>query len=510
MLKRERYAITLVVIGSALLLVMFFSAFAGNSSQKTMIKGVVLEKFEQPVMQNWDPAAMMEGRGGAPTGGPGGAAGGREGAPGDLPGGPGGRGGVQPTPAIYIDNGAYAANKSKASVVSKGEIKDSYASNVQIAAKEDSVGGVYVKGTKSQFTLTGANIELAGTVGGLGGPGSGAISDDHGTLIIRNANIVTNGESRSATAAENYSTLIVNNSTLIAHGVPFTPDITNTGQKKQLEVDGNARAHVTMSNSESYFNNSTIIADGWGALSTDASGGYVYVEANHCDIQTIKHGYGTYADHYCIVSLNNSKVTTAAHTAVVDKNGKVYLNNVDATAGKYCALIHNSGMPVSVVGTFRVKGGRIETADAAVLVKSTNTDIIFDGTKLVSKKGILIKSQLSDDPGLPRPSEGQKVYGIHATFRDMDVAGDLVHTDKQRDMLVYLESTVLKGAIKDAHISIDPTSKWIATADSTAIIVGNVDLAQIDAPKGVTITAIGGESGNYTLASGGTLNIKTK
>jgi len=495
-----------MVVGTALLLVMFFSALAANSSQKTTIRGVVLEKAEKPVMQDLDPAAMMGGRDGAP----GGREGAPVGAPGAPPGFPGGRGGVQPTPAVYIDDGAYAADKSNTSAVSKGEIKDSYAFNVQIAAKEDSVGGVYVRGAKSQFTLTGANIELTGTVGGLGGPGSGAISDDHGTLIIRNANIVTNGEGKSATAAENYSTLIVNNSTLITHGVPFTPDITDTGQKKQLEIDGNARAHVTMSNSESYFNNSTIIADGWGALSTDASGGYVYVEANHCDIQTIRSGYGTYADHYCIVSLNNSRVTTAAHTAVVDKNGKVYLNNVDATAGKYCALIHNSGMPVTVVGTFEVKGGRIETAEAAVLVKSTNTDILFDGTKLVSQKGILIQSQLASDDSLPLPTEGQKVYGIHATFRDMDVAGDLVHTDKQRDMLVFLESTVLKGAIKDAHISIDAASKWIATADSIATIVGDVDLAQIDAPSGVTITAVGGEGGSYKLASGGVLNMKTK
>jgi len=111
---------------------------------------------------------------------------------------------------------------------------------------------------------------------------------------------------------------------------------------------------------------------------------------------------------------------------------------------------------------------------------------------------------------LPLPTEGQKVYGIHATFRDMDVAGDLVHTDKQRDMLVFLESTVPKGAIMDAHISIDAASKWIATEDSTATIVGNVDLAQIDASRGVTITVVGGENGSYKLASGGVLNVKTK
>jgi hypothetical protein len=92
----------------------------------------------------------------------------------------------------------------------------------------------------------------------------------------------------------------------------------------------------------------------------------------------------------------------------------------------------------------------------------------------------------------------------------MDVAGDVVHTaDKDnRPMTVYLESTNLKGAIKDAAISINLSSKWVATADSNVTIVGEVNLAQIDAPAGVTITAVAGQSGTYKLASCGTLILK--
>jgi hypothetical protein len=92
----------------------------------------------------------------------------------------------------------------------------------------------------------------------------------------------------------------------------------------------------------------------------------------------------------------------------------------------------------------------------------------------------------------------------------MYVEGDVDHSvDKEhRNMTVYLESTTLKGAIKDAYISINPLSKWIATADSNVTIVGSVDVSQVDAPAGVTINAIAGQSGTYKLAGGGTLILK--
>jgi hypothetical protein len=45
-------------------------------------------------------------------------------------------------------------------------------------------------------------------------------------------------------------------------------------------------------------------------------------------------------------------------------------------------------------------------------------------------------------------------------------------------------------------------------ADSNVAIIGSVDISQIDAPAGVTITAIANESGTYALASGGTLVLK--
>jgi hypothetical protein len=530
LMMRKRFAVLLIAMGPAILLMMTFASCGGAGNKTETIKGIVVEKpVHEPVQMQMPPMAEMMGArgergGGAAPGERGGAAGERGGAPGGAggpggapgapggPGGPGGFGASKSTPAVYIDNGRYWADKSKAGIVTAGKVGDALASGLKITSKDGDIGGVYVKGLGSEYTIANANIELSGNGGfGLGGPGSGASADDYATLIIRNSTITTNGESRNATAAQNHSILKVYNSTLTAHGVPFTPDITNTEQKKQLEIDGNSRAHVTLSNSYSYFYYSTIIADGWAALSTDGSEGFVYLEANNCKVQTVKAGYGTYADGMCHNLINNCDFDVASMAGIIAGEADITFKDTKAKCGTYFALIHSIGTPAEV-SALKVTGGEIASKSPVVLIKSANADIKFDGVKMASESGILLKSTISVDPQAANAADpkGQKVYGIHATFKDMDVAGDIIHTEDKanRTMTVYLESTTLKGTIKDASISMNPLSKWIATADSNVTIVCSVAVSQIDAPAGVTINAVGGQSGTYKLASGGTLILK--
>jgi hypothetical protein len=104
--------------------------------------------------------------------------------------------------------------------------------------------------------------------------------------------------------------------------------------------------------------------------------------------------------------------------------------------------------------------------------------------------------------------DGIKVYGVHATFKDMDISGDIIHGDPARVLSVDLKSTRLSGAINGAYVTLDEASKWTATGNSSITIVGSFNGSQIDAPAGVTITALAGQSGTYKVASGGTLILK--
>jgi hypothetical protein len=353
------------------------------------------------------------------------------------------------------------------------------------------------------------NIELSGDGSGSeGGMTTGAASTDHSTLVLKNVNITTNGKSRCATAATKYSTLKVYNSTLTAQGAPFDPAdaATSTGIKRPF--GGNARTHITMSNSYSYFYYSTIIADGWGALSTDGAEGFVYLEANNSKVQTTKSGYGTYADGSCHNYFNNCDFDVASMAAIIAGEADITFRDTKVKSGGNFVMIHCvMGMPAEV-STLKVTGGEIASKDTGVLVKSQNAILSFDGVKMSAENGILVKSVVNEDPNATK-TNSQKVYGIHVTFRQMEVTGDIVGEDKDRDTWIYLESTTLKGAIRNAFLTMNEQSRWTATADSKVTIVGDeVDVTRIDAPSGVTINAVAGESGTYKLASGGTLILK--
>ena len=125
---------------------------------------------------------------------------------------------------------------------------------------------------------------------------------------------------------------------------------------------------------------------------------------------------------------------------------------------------------------------------------------VVDGAKIKSGKRRSVESVVSVDPNAAedRQHQGQNVYGIHATLKNMDLEGDVVHTaDKEnRGMTVYLEADHAERAIKDASIKMNRLSKWFGNRDSNVTIVGDVDVSQIDAPAGVTITAIAGRSRN--------------
>ena len=418
------------------------------------------------------------------------------------------------TPAVYVENGKLSPGNSKAGDVTAGNVGDKWASGVKITANEGDVGGVFVKGLGTEYLLADSNIDLSGDgigSGGLGpaqGCGAG-VEEGYATLTIRNCTITTSGQFRNATSVTNHGILKVYNSTLTAHGAPFTPDM-NTKQMKLLGVDGNSRCHVTMGNSYSYFYYCTIISGGWGALSMDDSDGFSYQEVNHCKVRTITSGYGTYSDRGCHNFINSCDFDVASMAGILEGEAELTFKDTKAKCGSHFALFR--GRP-GCVGTLSVTGGDIVCKSEGILAKSGDADILLDGVKFNSESGILLKSAaVVDEPdaALAAPTKGEKVFGIHATLRNMDVTGDVVHTEDMdnRSMTVYLEGTTLKGAIKDAAISMNQFSKWVATADSNVTIVGEIDVSQIDAPPGVTITAVAGQSGTYKLASCGTLILK--
>lgn len=225
-----------------------------------------------------------------PAGGPG------EGGP---PGGPN----TPKTPVALKENGKLTLGEFDKAPTIAGTIGETEAKAVYIESDDPDAGGITVSGEGETYTvedshhLPALQLQRSGRQG-LRSVCRRSFRDDHQELQGAHR-----GQGRCCTATEQYSKMYIYNSYLHGHGAPFgaaAANLEDAGHPPAaLEIQGNCRTHCTQSNSETYLYDSTIIGDGWAALSTDGSEGYVKLEANNCKVQTILSGYGAYADGCC-------------------------------------------------------------------------------------------------------------------------------------------------------------------------------------------------------------------
>ncbi len=411
--------------------------------------------------------------------------------------------------AVHVKDGK--ANIDNPSVFYGGDVTDKEVAGLKVVAYDGREGGIYAEGASTDVTVEGAYISLAGDGEGIGGPASGAAAKYGAKLTLRDAVIDTTGRTKYSTAAEEGSVLKVYDSVIWSHGIPYgehipAPDALMSTPPPPLEIEGNTRTHCTMSNSQSFFYRSKIICDGWAALSTESSEGYVYLEANDCDIVCTKNGYGAYADPGCHDVFNRCNLEMARMAAILAGNCDMTFTGCQADCGTYFALMHCVNGWQEEVADVTVSGGRIRTKKEAFLIKSHNALIDLTEVDIASEAGVLVHTIVNDDPCATKVTEPP--YGVNVRMAGMAVSGDLLHEDTTRDMWVELKSTTLTGAIKGANLSMDAGSKWIACADSDVTLLTDVNPAQIDAPAGVTVTVRGGEAAEYALAGGGRLVVE--
>lgn len=410
--------------------------------------------------------------------------------------------------AVHIKDGKYEKKLSNEKILFGGTVGNTEAKDIKVVAYNGNEGGIYAEGAATDITVDTAYISLEGEGCGIGGPASGAAAKYGASLTLKNVVINTTGRTKYATAAEENSVLKVYDSVIWSHGIPYgggyeKPTALMSSPPDALEMDGNTRTHCTMSNSYSYFYNSKIICDGWAALSTESSDGYVYLEANDCDIVCTKNGYGAYADPGCHDIFRNCNFDMAKMAAILARNATMEFADCNAECGTYFGLMHCVNGWCDEVGDMTISDGKIRSKEEVFLIKSHNAILDFCNVDMASEKGILVHTILNSDPCKTKGDED--AYGVNICLADMSVEGDLLHEDNERAMWVDMVSTTLKGGILNANLNIDAGSKWIANKDSKVHFLADINIAQIDAGEGVTIEATGAVSGTYTLASGGKL-----
>lgn len=388
---------------------------------------------------------------------------------------------------------------------------------LMLNVSRDAFNGVFISGGHSAFTLRNATIHLSGMgKNDFLGIGAGALVRDDAALVVDHVTIETAGATASALVAAENATLRVYDSHLIAHGGPLPKGYVRHIGPGMMEpppplgLDGDARAVLGMSNSRSYFYRTTVEADGWGALSTDATGGNLYLEANDCTLRIAQRGYGTYADFGAHVVLNRTSVDSGGEVAIMAGKSRIDLNHVTGKAGRNGVMIHSvMAFNANEISELNLVETTLTTVGPALLVKSANADITVEGGHFSSAAGQLLLARKNEDPNATQ-THGAAVPGVTLTLRKADLAGDVVNIDPDRTVRLQLEGTKLTGALHRVIFAADAGSLWRATGASDIELAAGANLAAIDAPTGVTITATSADPalpGRRTLPSGGVLAI---
>lgn len=395
--------------------------------------------------------------------------------------------------ALFIDDGARVPGKSVYSAIVGGTVTDKAASGISITSNEDKFNGVFITGSSS-YTLEHPTFRFTGN-GGNDFVGFGAAIKTAGSakVTVNHASIITTGVVRTAVFVGGHSDVTVNDSHIEVHNGTLPADykggpITGGGGIMMeppwvLGVVGNVRATNVVGNGTAHYNNSHIIAQGWGALSTDATTD-VHLYATHTIIETQQSGYGAYADGKSLDTFSGCTFKVADYGLIMTGGSGVFTDASVVNSGRFGVMMHSGGR-----GTLTIdRGSAFHTKEAVIQVKSSYPTIVVSHASLDSANGILLEAIINDDPhagggippgGMPpgagaAPAAGgpagaggppaggaPSAFGadpvasgpkmIKASFSNVALIGDIVDSmTTLAPMSVSLEHGSLRGAISTA------------------------------------------------------------
>jgi hypothetical protein len=427
--------------------------------------------------------------------------------------------------AVYVEDGAYVADKSVAAAWGGGTVNDSTATDLDLTSVGENFNGIVVTGD-STYTIENPDISFTGNGGNdFSGYGAAIVSKGNSNVTVNNAHIVNTGVVRTSIFAGGASTMTVNDSYIEVHNGTLPSDyVTNTTLGKMKEVPwmlglvGNCRATNLVGTAKAYYNRDTIIAEGWGCLSTDDNSGVTLV-ATDCTIKTLTSGYGAYSIGNGTSDTFSGCTIDVADMAMIMANGTasgIFTKSADnitqVTSGRFGVVVHASN-----IGTLTInEGTKFNTDEAVILVKTASPTIVVDNATLTSGTGIVLQTMNNDDPNM---SGSAPSTVLNATFSNMQgekaMNGDLVNA-MNGTVNITFKNAAITGAITTATaaavgtinqatyynigevtntyettgygmtVSLDANSTWVV--DKTSYMTG------LTIADGASITALDGYS----------------
>ena len=415
---------------------------------------------------------------------------------------------------IIIENGTVSYADGWDGTVS-GEITAEGMSGVELSANE--ANGIAITLAEETDTFVIEDSVLSASAGlknndlGYEAAYGVAVGVCTGELWIKNSRLSSEGARSTpvymfSSSSPDATSLVVVDSEISTH--TDTEDVWMPPFKLLL---GGSRATLLMTRNNSWFVNSTVTSNTWGAVSQDSVDAYTYM-INSSGTAT-EGGYGTYLTYGMMLYASqlyggqygafmcgdSLLITGTAADAMADadamsKTPDYVVEEQDTViAAPFNAIVvHNSLPSLDMVAVANLKDAVVSTlvedlpdtvtpmaADdeffmnpdapfgvgsgssyfynknlygSLILVRSMNGDFTFDNTDARTSNGVLVQSVVTFDPpsasGYLSVGQGEDLPGISVTFLNGEYTGDVLHQDYQRRMSVTIgEGGTLNGAV---------------------------------------------------------------
>jgi len=373
--------------------------------------------------------------------------------------------------ALFIDSGEIVDNSSVLSALVGGSHNNKSASDITITSDNSLFNGIIIN--DSDYTVSNVTMTANGAGGNdFTGYGAGIAITGRSRVEIDNFNFTGLGPIRHGIYAggefeDDDLTVTVNNSFLKTDGsvgdpvpgsgmssVPWMLGIETYGHVRTQMIDG--YANVT-------YNNSTLLSDGWGVLSTDDVGVpakygdfsiELMVEDSIVDI-TGTSGYGSYAigashNIFSNTVMGNTKYSsnryglTYALIVANEYAGGGFINGTNVTS-RYGVMYHKNQ-----TGVTRVDSSTFNTLGATFLIKHCYPVIIVSNSELNSETGVIVQLMGSDDAGM-----GASYYTevLDAASIAKDKNHDIYDINKFNTTIFMFNPTELKDVVYDTQAS---------------------------------------------------------
>ena len=267
-------------------------------------------------------------------------------------------------------------------------------------------------------------IDLAGAgTNDMGGFGAAVYVSDNAVAELNNFRVITRGPGRGTLFTRFAASVTVNGSTF--YGVSDPDIVSSMGCPPGLFLEGKVRATNAVGSSVVTYNDSVVISQGWGALSTDsddlytASGEPTELHVNDSYIGVLTSGYGAYSDGAAEDTFIGSAIDVPDYAAVETGSGVVSYTDCVINAGMYGVMTHSGNSRGDILFT----DTELHVGEAGVMLRDTANNVVFDNST------IAFDGTHTIDPALAA-SYGVDIADVDAQFGTTNgVDESYVHTD---------------------------------------------------------------------------------